>query len=294
MARLRSRMEHGGVPPELLHDLRAVLRHAAVVGEQVEELDLLHAITVEASTYLENELSVRNDLVTGFLASTSHEIRTPLNGIIGQAELLMEELAEEGRSRACEDLGKIVVAGRHLVALVNDILDLSKVESGRMQLSTEPVDLLGVVHDALEGCAPIARRNHVTFVTELQPGICLDSDPLRIRQCLLNLVGNACKFTRGGEVLIRAWTDRDERGEQVFVAVRDEGIGIAAEHLANVFEPYRQAAASTGRDYGGTGLGLAYTRSLARRMGGDVKVVSEPGLGSTFTLRLPARPVGVP
>ncbi|MCB9689637.1 MAG: HAMP domain-containing histidine kinase [Alphaproteobacteria bacterium] len=286
---LEKRLLEGELSGEVAAELRSLLGYARDLEQQVEDLDLLHATTVEASTALENELSVRNELVTGFLANTSHEIRTPLNGIIGQAELLIEEMRDDGLDRYERDLERIIGAGRHLVSLINDILDLSKVEAGRLELRTERVDLHGLVHDVLEGCSPLADRNEVRLWSDLDPALEIEGDPLRIRQCLLNLVSNACKFTRGGEVKVRAWLEGDLVGGQVFVSVADTGIGIRPEQLTSVFEPYRQAHVRTGPDVGGTGLGLAYTKTLARRMGGDVKVVSEYGRGSTFTLRLPAK-----
>ncbi len=289
--RLRSRLTSG--PPladDVARDVALVLERVSQLEQQVEELALLHATTVEASTVVENELSIKNELVSHFLASTSHEIRTPLNGIIGQAELLVEELHDEGTTRFDGDLDRIVTAGRHLLRLVNDILDLSKVESGRLELNVERVDLPVVVRDVNDTCRSIARHHGNELTAELEAGLSLEGDALRVRQCLLNLVANACRFTRNGRVVVRGWRERDAHlGDQVFLAVVDDGIGIAPEEQAHLFEPYRQAHAK-GTDHGGTGLGLAYTRTLARRMGGDVKCASALGAGSTFTLRLPAVP----
>lgn len=286
-ARLRAVL--GDLPETVAADVASVLERLSAVEGTLTDLELVHTITVEASTALENDLLVRNELVAGFLANTSHEIRTPLNGIIGQAELLMEELEDKGITEHQSDLERIRTAGRHLLAVVNDILDLSKVEAGQLEFRVSEFDLGDEIKDAAQSCAMLARRNCVEVSLDLEPRMRVRGDAFRVRQCVLNLLSNACKFTRGGTVTIRAWLERHRAGDRVFVAVEDTGIGLSPADLERVFEPYHQAHGTESRVQRGTGLGLSFTRSLCRRMGGDVVARSTLGAGSTFTMRLPAQ-----
>jgi adenylate cyclase len=282
--------ESSALPAALRERLGLVLAYTRRLEQDLADLETLYGMTVEASTTLENELSMRYDAITGFLANTSHELRTPLNAVIGHSELVMEELADEGNHKHDRDLLRIRDAGKHLLALINGILDLSKVESGQIELCPEEVDVAELVQDCLASISPLVRANQNELDVDLSPSLGhVTGDPLRIRQCLLNLLSNACKFTREGQICVSGLRQVDARGEWVVLTVTDTGIGMTPEQLSRVFRPYAQADARTSHTYGGTGLGLAFTRSLCERMGADIQAASEPGSGSAFTMRLPAR-----
>jgi adenylate cyclase len=220
-----------------------------------------------------------------FLANMSHELRTPLNAIIGITEMLREDAEDEGRDDLVEPLGRIHRAGGHLLHLINEILDLSKIEAGRLELHLEDVDLAALVAEVAATAESLAAANRNRLRVDYPGDIgTLPSDATRLRQIVLNLLSNACKFTEGGEVLL---TVRREPAA-ITVSVADTGIGMTGEQLGRLFQEFSQADSSTTRRYGGTGLGLAISRRLARLMGGDITVESAPGVGSTFTVRLPA------
>jgi signal transduction histidine kinase/ligand-binding sensor domain-containing protein len=224
-----------------------------------------------------------------FLAATSHELRTPLNAILGYSEMLTEEIAERGLENLGPDVGKIHAAGRHLLGLINEILDLSRLEAGKLDLSPEEFDVALLVSDVVATMRPLAERNRNRLVVEgAEPAGRLFADPTRVLQILLNLVGNAVKFTHDGEVLLRIRRDGAGSGERVVFSVTDTGIGMTGEQISRLFRAFEQADPHVTRRFGGTGLGLVITRRLARMMGGDVDVESRPGQGSTFTVALPA------
>ena len=221
-----------------------------------------------------------------FLANMSHELRTPLNAIIGYSELLLE-LAEDLEHDEFEpDLEKIHSAGRHLLALINDILDLSKIEAGRMEVFFETFELAKIVKDVGTTIMPVAKKNGNTLDVECAGDIgTMHSDLTKIRQALFNLLSNACKFTQGGTVTLTV--TREAATDEIVFSVSDSGIGMSAEQVGKVFESFIQADSSTTRDYGGTGLGLAITKTFCEMLGGEISVASVPGEGSTFTIRLP-------
>ncbi len=224
-----------------------------------------------------------------FLATMSHELRTPLNAIIGYSEMLQEDAQEQELASFVADLGKIQSSARHLLALINDILDLSKIEAGRMDLHPETFDLARLVEEMKSTARPLAEKNGNTLEVTCPPDIgTMHQDGVRVRQCLLNLLSNACKFTEKGSVGLKVERVRHEGKDWVRLEVSDTGIGLTAEQASRLFQPFTQADASTTRKYGGTGLGLAITRKFCELMGGDVTVKSELGKGSTFTLALPA------
>ncbi len=230
-----------------------------------------------------------NKAKSQFLAAMSHELRTPLNAIIGYSEMLQEEVSELGADVLHPDLQKIHSAGRHLLGLINDVLDLSKVEAGKMELFVEECDVMTLLEDVAgtaQGLAHI-NNNELRTVFHNPPGM-IRTDSTKLRQSLLNLLSNACKFTRNGTIVVEA--ERLSRGDQDWLrfVVSDTGIGISPVQFERLFEPFSQADASTARMFGGTGLGLALTRRLCRLMGGDIKGESEPGAGSRFTIELPA------
>jgi signal transduction histidine kinase/DNA-binding response OmpR family regulator len=223
-----------------------------------------------------------------FLANMSHELRTPLNAIIGYSEMLQEEARDESLDGFDADLGKILDAGRHLLNLINDILDLSKIEAGKMELYLETFaisDLVSGVRSTVEPLI-VKKGNRLEVTCPPDAGL-MHADMTKLRQSLLNLLGNAAKFTEGGTIALDVTRASDERGEWVRFAVRDSGIGMTEEQMGRLFEAFAQAEASTTRRFGGTGLGLAISRRFCRMMGGDITVTSQPGDGSCFTVLLP-------
>jgi signal transduction histidine kinase len=222
-----------------------------------------------------------------FLASMSHELRTPLNAIIGLTEMMVTNAARFGTEKALEPLRRVNAAGTHLLSLINEILDLSKIEAGKLDLNPEPVNLARLIDEVIGTAGQLAEKNKNRLVVEAQENLgALTADAMRLKQILLNLLSNACKFTKEGEVALRVRKVADGR-DWIELAVADTGIGLTAEQQAKLFQDFTQADSLTARRYGGTGLGLALSRKLARMMGGDVTVVSEPGKGSVFTVRLP-------
>ena len=233
------------------------------------------------------EAEQANRVKSEFLANMSHELRTPLNAIIGYSQILREDAMDDGEASVAADLGKIEGAGKHLLALINDVLDLSKIEAGRMELYLEPVGLRSLADEVRLMIEPLAAVNGNALVIECPADAgSIESDQTKLKQSLLNLLSNACKFTRDGRVELAI---EREPGRVTF-RVRDTGIGIAQAHQAGLFEAFHQADSSTTREYGGTGLGLAITRSFVRMLGGEVSVQSELGKGSEFTLVLPDTP----
>jgi len=229
-----------------------------------------------------------NTAKSQFLANMSHELRTPLNAVIGYAEILDEDLEEVGMEAQRKDLARIRTAARHLLALINEVLDLSKIEAGRMDVTPEPFSLVDLIAEAVETLTPSAQANGNTFELDIDPA--LDkafTDLQKVKQCLFNLLSNAVKFTKDGKVNVTAKKRATVSGEKVEICVTDTGIGMTAEHLARLFQPFVQADSSTSRAFGGTGLGLAITRKLAQLLGGDVTVTSTEGVGSAFTLSVP-------
>jgi signal transduction histidine kinase len=233
------------------------------------------------------QLAEASERKSQFLASMSHELRTPLNAIIGLTEMMVTNAARFGTEKALEPLRRVNAAGTHLLSLINEILDLSKIEAGKLDLNLEPVNLSRLIDEVIGTAGQLAEKNKNRLVIEAPESLGrLNADSMRLKQILLNLLSNACKFTKEGEVALRVRKVADGR-EWVELAVADSGIGMTAEQQAKLFQDFTQADSLTARRYGGTGLGLAISRKLARMMGGDVTVASEPGKGSVFTVRLP-------
>jgi GAF domain-containing protein len=232
------------------------------------------------------QLQIASEHKSHFVASMSHELRTPLNAIIGLTEMMHTHAARFGTEKAQEPLRRVNAAGTHLLGLINQVLDLSKIEAGKLELNAQTVQLAPLIDDVVGTARQLAEQNKNRLTVEAAGDLgTLSVDPMRLRQILLNLLSNASKFTKEGEVKVRA---RRVAGDWIELAVADSGIGMTAEQRAKLFEEFTQADASTAQRFGGTGLGLAITRKLARMMGGDVTVTSEPGKGSVFTVRLPA------
>jgi CheY-like chemotaxis protein/two-component sensor histidine kinase len=233
------------------------------------------------------QLELASQHKSQFLASMSHELRTPLNAIIGLTEMMVTNAVRFGTEKATEPLNRVHRAGTHLLGLINQVLDLSKIEAGKLELNPSLVNLAPLIDEVVGTARQLAEQNKNRLVVDAQQNLgALTVDPMRLRQILLNLLSNACKFTKQGEVTLRARKVADGR-DWIEFAVADTGIGMTAEQQTKLFEEFAQAESSTAQRYGGTGLGLAITRKLARMMGGDVNVQSEAGKGSVFTVRLP-------
>ena len=224
-----------------------------------------------------------------FVASMSHELRTPLNAIIGYSEILFEDAQSAGRESEMADLRKIQDAGKHLLGLIDNILDLSKIEAGKMTLYLETFELRPMIDSVAATVTALAKKTGNVLVVNCADEVgTMHSDLTKVRQILFNLLSNACKFTRNGTITLAAVRDANEAVDWIEFQVRDTGIGMTTDQQAKVFEAFTQADASTTRTYGGTGLGLAITKSFCRLMGGDVTLTSEAGKGTTFVVRLPA------
>ncbi len=262
------------------------LYYGSIVSSQSElEHEVLGRLeTAERLREATREAERANQAKSEFLAKMSHELRTPLNAVIGYSAILLEDAEVSEREQQCMDLRKIQEAGEHLLSLINDLLDLSKLDAGKMDLYIETIDLPSLIADVAAGCQAKIAANANTLHIECQgdlPG--MQTDSTKLAQALSNLLGNAAKFTRNGSIELSAKGD----GHWVEIAVRDNGIGIDRRRVATLFENFDEDESATTSKYGGTGLGLPLSRKLALLMGGDLLVESELGHGSCFTVRLP-------
>jgi signal transduction histidine kinase len=236
------------------------------------------------------EVEVANRHKSEFLASMSHELRTPLNAILGITQVLQVESKLLKRDDQAEPLKRVLGAGNHLLTLINDILDLSKIEAGHMDLQPEAVALAPLLEELRSNLEPLVAKNGNALTVSRAPDVAsVYADPVRLRQALLNVGSNASKFTDKGTIAVAVDHEEADGRRWVRFRVSDTGIGMTPAQLSRLFQDFVQADTSTARKYGGTGLGLAITRRLCNMMGGDITVESEPGAGSTFTIRLPAR-----
>ena len=263
-------------------DLATTFADQAVIA--IENVRLFRGIEEKS-----RQLAMASEHKSQFVASVSHELRTPLNAIVGLTEMMCTNSARFGTEKAQEPLRRVNAAGTHLLGLINQVLDLSKIEADKLELHPQAVRLAPLIDEVIGTARQLAEQNKNRLVVEASDDLgALTVDPMRLRQILFNLLSNACKFTKQGEVKLRARRMADG-GDWIELAVVDSGIGMTSEQQAKLFEEFSQADATTAQRFGGTGLGLAIARKLARMMGGDVTVASEPGKGSVFTVRLPAR-----
>ena len=255
----------------------------------------LEAATADAETAKAEAEAAReaaedaNRAKSAFLANMSHELRTPLSAVIGYSEMLEEQAEEAGDAVTLADLGKIKSNAKHLLGLINDVLDLSKVEANRMDTFAEDFEVAGFAKDAASTVESLMRRKANALSLDLGPDLgAMQTDATKLRQCLFNLLSNAAKFTENGRIVLRVRRQSEDDRDWIAFAVEDDGIGMSPEQVGRLFQRFAQADETTTRRFGGTGLGLALSRAFAQLLGGDITVESTEGVGTTFTLRVPA------
>jgi sigma-B regulation protein RsbU (phosphoserine phosphatase) len=276
-------------------DLQLLESVAAEVSLAMRNTQLV--LTLAEQTALSEKMAAQkrvaeqaDHIKSAFLAQLSHELRTPLNAIIGYSELLLEEVKEQGVDNLALDLNKIHWAGNHLLELINSLLDISKIEAGKMEMYVETFSIEQVVQEVVQAVALLARKRGNTLYCELSEHLGdMEADLTKVRQCLFNLLSNASKFTEQGVITTAVTRRIEEMSEWVYFSISDSGIGMTPEQLGKLFEPFTQADSSIAGKYGGTGLGLAVSRRFCKMMGGDITVASQLGKGSIFTMKIPAR-----
>jgi signal transduction histidine kinase len=262
-----------------------VMTAQSALRQEIEKR-LLTAAKLQKAKF---EAERANEAKAVFLAKMNHQLRTPLNAIIGYSEILLEDIEQDPNSADEADLKTINKAGRHLLSLVSDVLYMPKIESDNIEITLRPVDLDLCLDEVASTCRNLVAQNRNEFILDKSDTLgVIETDETRLRQILINLLGNAGKFTKDGKVVLRARRVANSGRDQIVMAVEDTGIGIPAEAIPGLFTDFNQASSATSKSYGGTGLGLAVSQRLARLLNGDIQVESEPGLGSVFTLRLPA------
>jgi len=255
------------------------------IGVMIGQFDSMSRELIDAR----EAADTANQAKSAFLANMSHELRTPMNAILGYSEMLIEEAEDLEQEDFIPDLKKINKAGTHLLALINDVLDLAKVESGKLEAFPEDIDIDSLIDEVSGTAHPLVEKNNNTLSIERNGQLGrAHQDLTKLRQCLFNLLSNAAKFTHDGTITLHVERTVEDRVDWLTLAVSDTGIGIPADKIEHVFEEFTQADDSTTRDYGGTGLGLAISRRFCQLLGGDLGAASEPGKGSTFTIRIPA------
>jgi hypothetical protein len=253
--------------------------------------DLTEPMKIEATlTKAKDDADAANQAKSAFLATMSHELRTPMNAILGYSEILMEDAQDKGQEDFIPDLQKIHASGNHLLSLINNILDLSKIEAGKMDLFLESFGISRVIEDVVSTIRPLVEKNANTLQVHCAADLgIMHADLTKVRQSLFNLLSNACKFTENGTITLEASRQLISGVDWIKFSVSDTGIGMAPDQMEKLFQPFVQGDASTSRKFGGTGLGMTITHRFCEMMGGEISAASEPGRGTTFTIRLPAQ-----
>ena len=286
-----ARPKNGGGLPVLLSV--SALRERTTAGASTvwvfRDISSLKA-TQNALVAAMQESERANHAKSQFLANMSHELRTPLNAIIGYSEMLVDEARDIGQDGMTDDLGRIHAAGKHLLGLIDDVLDLSKIEAGKMMLNREEFSLQTVIEDVAATVRPMLAERRNSLIIDCQDDLApIISDQIKIRQILFNILSNAVKFTENGSIVVTARSKGRPDGDWIAIEVTDSGIGMSVDQVERIFGEFIQADSSTTRKYGGTGLGLAISRKMAQMLGGEISAASMPGKGSTFTIELPTR-----
>ena len=271
---------HTPFPETDINMVKLMGRWVSVILEREKvENELQHAKEIS-----ENANKTKNN----FLANMSHELRTPLNAIIGYSELLKEEAEEDGYTQYQKDLEKIYDSGSSLLTLINGILDISKIEADKMEVFYDPINIIEVLSDVASTLQPSIRENKNKLITDYADNFgTFETDHGKLRQILLNLIGNANKFTHGGKIYVSGRIETKNENETLIIDIRDTGIGIEAKNISKLFNDFTQVDQSRNRKFQGTGLGLAISQRFCKLLGGEITVKSTPGKGSTFTIHLP-------
>ena len=272
-------------PEDLFTEAGQIGYHYNTLMSSLEESDKIMRKQKNDLHVAMEKAQTANKAKSDFLAKMSHELRTPLNAIIGYSEMLIEEAEDDGLETYSEDLAKIHSSGEHLLTLINDILDLSKIEAGKMDLHIEEFDFANLLKQIEATAKPLVDKNKNKFVIKCKTKeLKLKNDQTKVRQILFNMLSNAAKFTKKGTITLQI---KPEKKDNLRFDVIDTGIGMSEEQMGKVFEEFTQAESSTSKDYGGTGLGLPISKKMTEMMGGKMEVNSKEGKGTTFSIIIP-------